>query len=347
MLSLELKNFRLFTKKSFNLERQTVLLGPNGTGKTTVLEALYFVNFCRSYRNAQDRNLIKWGQDTSYIKLRNQQLDLTVSISTYGGKCNKIAKRSKTKIQLIEFIGLFPVVIFAPELIEIISGAPQIRRRYLDMTLSSVDKVYAKDLLDYQKLIKQRNELLKKRITQLDYLDPWETKIAQIGRQLIIKRMSLVNFLDNLINDFYNKISNSQNNKITLKYFSTIPDLSKYEEALVNSRKKDFEVGNTGIGPHRDDLLIELNRHPALINASRGEQRTILLALKRAEIEFVETKLKNESPTLLLDDMFSELDLSRSKTLTQEIINYPAIITSTDAAQISSKLLKNSLVIKI
>lgn len=336
MLKLKLENFRLFNKIEFEFEKSNLIVGGNGVGKSSLIEAIYFLNFVRSYRTSNDYNLINHQATFSRVSANLVQ-ENELSIVIGKEKNQKIAQHQGKKVPLSKFIGKLPIVIFAPELINLVSGPPILRRRYLDMILASIDPLYLNSLLKYRRLLKQRNILLLKNVNDERLFLPWEIELVKYGIEIIVKRKAFVNYMSSLINDYYNAINHKQESVIT-KYISTINNEENYQQILSASRPKDLRFKTTTIGPHRDELLIMVNEQPAATVCSRGEQRMLILALKRAEIDFLSIDSNKPKPIILLDDMFSELDLKHSEDLCDLISQHPTIITTTDAIKIPQRI---------
>lgn len=339
-LSLLVTGFRCFSSFNVNLTETSLLIGPNGTGKTSLLEAVHYLALGRSYRTNTDRDLLKWGATTARIVgAFNKDVSLERAFETRGETVVKQAKYNGRLVTGVGSLGKIHVVLFAPELVDLITGPPRERRRYLDAVLSGLDITYAPTLVRYRHALKQRNALTASRERREGHLyDVWESQLVVDGRALVAKRMAFVTFLNDLIGDAYGKIAGERTRSITLRYQSTVKDLDRYDELLVASRNRDEALGATTIGPHRDDIAILVDKHPAVAACSRGEQRSLLLALKTAELAFVDERTDDQPVVLLLDDMFSELDEARSHALDALVQDHRAVITATDVATIPPAL---------
>ncbi|MBI2589866.1 DNA replication and repair protein RecF [Candidatus Berkelbacteria bacterium] len=346
--TLELTAFRRFQELQLDFKPISLILGPNGVGKSTLLEAVHYLSLGRSYRTLHDRELIGWESDTARARLELSELKIERVVSTFGQTFTKQAKHNGGLISALNSIGLFHVVLFSPELVELITGAPRGRRRYLDMILAGTDPTYTASLVGYQHALKQRNALLRA-LTEPNgrALEPWEILLAQEGRVLLKKRHALIDFLAARLGENYNRVAIDSRRSIILNYQSTISDPDRYEEHLLAARDRDRENRATTLGPHRDDMQFKVDGYEASVATSRGEQRSLLLALKETELEFVESKVRDDQIILLLDDMFSELDRARSEALEKLIPAHPVMITATDAAFISPALAKRAQIFEL
>ncbi len=347
---LQLENFRTYETYTFEFpqDRNLILIvGDNGKGKTNLLEAVYILSLGRSFRSSHPENLIQWGSE--YFRCKaitdNEDTELEVFFSTHPQK-KKNFKKNDITLKNSEYIGSLPTVLFHPEDLNMLYLSPQYRRKYMDILLSQADKSYLYALIQYKRVLKQRNALLKeiaeKRRSRLDTnhlegdLDAWDSQIINFGTEIVKKRLKLADFLKNELSAIYSAIA-GEDYKISLKYLTKLPDSDQIEEVyateLIVRRDQDIRDRKTTFGPHLDDLKFSLNGRDLLSASSRGEIRTLLLAVKFAEILFIEAKTQ-EKPVLLLDDVFSELDLGRQKHLLAKIQDYQTIITSTDIPEL-------------
>jgi len=349
---LILKNFRLFDQKQLSFSKQTTLiLGPNASGKTNIMEAIYLLATGKSFRASREVEMIKNGQDIAFVSAKvdsNTQLEIILTTGEIQGKkvrkkqykVNGVAKRWK------DFVANLTCVLFRPEDIDIILGSPSIRRNYLDLVLESIDWQYRACNLTYQKGLRQRNRLL-------DRIRQGEAQFSQLTfwNQLLIKNGSLVSQKRAEMIDFFNQfLANcdrlyQEKRKVELVYDKSIISqqrLEKYQPA-------ELALGATLVGPHRDDIIFKVqpcretadnkfsdNRNLSLYG-SRGEQRMAIFSLKLAEVEFILNKTK-QRPILLLDDIFSELDKSHRQQIITIIPQQQTIITATDNDFVDKKL---------
>ena len=325
--SIKLINFRNHDTYLLQCEPTTTLiLGANGYGKTSVLEAIYILTRGKSFR-ATDPEILKRGEDYYRIELYYQSGE--VVIATYDGNTktfnvlNKKTKRlpSKTK---------YPVVLFLPSDLNLISHSPSRRRDYFDRIFSDFDEKYATNLRKYNKALKQRNELLKKDFLNPDTLFSWNIMLAKYGTDLFTYRQNFIQEINSIITDTYRSIAENQDN-INIHYKTELSSNSNqnYLNQLEKNFSKDHTLGHTSFGVHRDDYIFEFNHKLADGSASRGETRSIILALKFIEANLIRQKL-NKSPIILLDDVFSELDETRRHHLVNNFKNNQVIITSVE-----------------
>lgn len=337
MLStLHLKNFRNYEELDLKIseDKLTVITGNNGEGKTNILEAIYLLSLARSFRAKKHTDLIKWTKDYTRIhcNLKNKtERELYLS----GDPNKKVLKQNGQALPANKFIGDFPVVLFTPEDLNLISYTPQSRRRYLDILNSELDSEYLNKLIKYKKVLKSRNKILfriKDQNANLNELDFWDKELIEQGSYLIQKRLQQINFFNQELTPIYQKIAKTKD-KLTLNYipifkipedYSKIPEI--FTKELKNNLEKDIKFCSTHIGPHRDDFSFLLNSKNVIHFASRGDYRTIIIGLKLAELK-LKTDQKDVPPLLLLDDVFSELDQERRKALLKEISKYQTVVT--------------------
>lgn len=342
ILKLQLENFRNYESYlyEFDMEKPLVLiLGENGKGKTNLLEAIYLLSLGRSFRTNHPDNLIKWEKDFfrcfCTVESQNETFQLEVGYSNHPVQ-KKNYKKNDVRLKNSEYLGNLLTVLFHPEDLNMLYLSPAYRRNYLDIMLCQVDKNYLFALAQYKKILKQRTVLLysirdhrfKKLPVEnlLDDLSSWDEQLVKFGLEIIEKRQKLVDFLNQKLTKIYQNIA-GQNDEITVKYLkSATPD---YQMELESMRDKDIRDAKTNIGPHRDDLKFCINNLAILSTASRGEFRTLLLALKLAEIDFIKEKT-GILPILLLDDVFSELDQKRALHLLDAVKDHQTIIATTD-----------------
>ena len=328
---LRLQHFRSYGDSSFELSPGVnIVVGPNASGKTNLLEALLVLARGSSYR-AKDAELVRF--DKPWTRLDINLIDggkRTVKIvrDPAPAKTYELDKKVYKRLSLQNTL---PVVLFEPEDLRLLSGGPERRRDYLDDLLEQTAPGYGTVRRQYRRALAQRNTLLKHGGSH-DQIFPWNIRLSELAGQIARARSELVADLNKEIGSLYQEISGTKTN-VTLKYQST-QSIDNYETALLksleNSLDLDLARGFTGQGPHRDDLLILFNNHPASEVASRGEVRTAVLAIKIIELKLIEA-LRQQSPLLLLDDVFSELDGKRRHALTDHLSSYQTFITTTDA----------------
>jgi len=343
--AIALQNYRTYAKASAELSGINVLIGANTQGKTNFLEAISYLTFGKSFRSS-DRDLIKWGEDFFRIEAttsENKKIEVFYSLNPQK-KMVRIDNQAKKQSELF---GHNLAVLFSPEDINLIAAPPEKKRRYLDMIISQVDKLYLVDLISYKKILKQRNSLLL-RIREgsggTKELEVWSEKLVERGLPLIQKRHEF--FID-FEEDLKKAYRNFGEQDLWLKFVSSTPNSKEgFEAALKKAEATDIVSAKTSLGPHRDDFVFYLEDKEIESIGSRGEFRSAVLALKLAEIKYLEKKTGKKA-IFLLDDVFSELDESRRDALYNLIGDYQTIITSTDLDHLSEELLKKAAIFKI
>lgn len=330
--SLEVGNFRNydFGKIEFH-EKTNILYGDNAQGKTNLLESIFVCGTTKSHKGSKDRELIRLGEEEAHIRMHMTKKNIRHRIDMH-------LKKSKGKGIAIdgipikrsgELLGLLNVIFFSPEDLKIIKSGPSERRRFINMELCQLDSLYLHDLGEYNKVLLQRNKLLKQIYYQpslKDTLDIWDMNLVNYGNKIIQRRAAFVEEIGELVTEVNEKLTG---NKEHIRLFYE-PDITtdEFERKIKESREKDLKTCSTNVGPHRDDLCflnadIDIRKY-----GSQGQQRTCALSLKLAEIELVKQTI-GDSPILLLDDVLSELDRNRQNYLLDSIHDIQAIITCT------------------
>jgi DNA replication and repair protein RecF len=301
-------------------ERFNIIIGNNAQGKTNILESIFLLGTMKSFRMVRNADLISYGSPYSLIKgwgVRDGIVrEISLSISDAG---KKAFVDQKSVVRPSDFFGTINTVVFSPEDISMVRGLPEMRRKYLDRAIFSGDTGYLSIHHEYFKTLKNRNVLLKKGET--DGLDIWTERLADAGARLMEKRESFLEEIKELFRDYYRSIAGPEE-KALLTYRSRIPEKDRSRSSLCDALHcalkklipEELRRGTTLLGPHRDDLECLLNDKPLNHHGSQGEQRSFILALKMAEIEYLRKKWGNP-PVLLLDDMTSELDRNRNGNL--------------------------------
>ena len=325
--SIKLFNFRSHTEYTLVCEDNTsLILGANGSGKTSVLEAIYILTRGKSFR-ATDPDILKRGTD--YYRIELEYSSGQKYTATYDG-ARKTFTISDQKSRRLPVKYKYPVVLFQPSDLNLISHSPSRRRDYFDRIFSQFDTSYATSLSRYDKALRQRNELLKSDHITPDSIFSWNILLAKYGTDLYTMRHKFIQEINTHITDVYRSIATTTDHiYIQYKTDVTSPDDTAYLSALEHSYQKDTYLGHTTYGIHRDDYIIEFNNTPADGSASRGESRSIILALKFIEADLIYQKTSLR-PIILLDDVFSELDASRRKALVTNFQNNQVIITSVE-----------------
>ena len=330
--SLELLNYRNYEKLSLDFSDKTnILFGDNAQGKTNVLEAIYVCSTTKSHRGSKDKELIRFGCDDAHIRLMTERQGTLHKIDMHlkknhvkGAAIDGLpAKRSS------ELMGVVNVVFFSPEDLAMIKNGPANRRRFIDMELCQLNKLYLYQIAGYNKVVNQRNNLLKQisfRPDLKDTLDVWDSQLADYGKKVIKSRRDFIKELNELAAPIHEKLSGGRE-RLAISYSPSVAE-HDFEKQLLLQRDRDLVLKSTGIGPHRDDISFYTNDVDIRKYGSQGQQRTAALSLKLAEIEFVRHSLK-DTPVLLLDDVLSELDSFRQNYLMESINDIQTIITCT------------------
>ena len=325
--SIHLTNFR--NHQDYHLDCNpdtTLILGENGCGKTSVLEAIYILTRGKSFR-ATDPDILKRGAPFYRIALDYDNGE--DRIATYD-KLNKTFTCFNKKSRRLPKKAKYPIVLFLPSDLNLISGSPSRHRDYFDRIFAELSETYATNLAKYEKALRQRNELLKSDNLTPSALFSWNLLLAKYGSLLGSERNSLVSAINQSLPTTYYSIAEN-GDKVSLQYHTELLNIteSRYLELLEQSFAKDIYLGHTSIGIHRDDFEFIFNGTPADGSASRGETRSIILALKFIEASLTESYTGNK-PIILLDDVFSELDNTRRKCLVSNFKNHQVIITSVE-----------------
>lgn len=330
--SLKLKNFRNYDFLNLDFDHATnIFYGDNAQGKTNILEALYLSGTTKSHRGTKDRDMIQFGHDESHIETiieKNgieQKIDMHLKKNSPKGiAINKIPIRKAS-----ELFGVIHLVFFSPEDLNIIKNGPAERRRFIDLELSQLDKVYLNDLSNYNRVINQRNRLLKdisNKSELLDTLDIWDMQLAEYGNKIIQRRTRFIEQMNQIIKEVHSKLTGGKES-LVLSYEKSTGDMD-LEESVLKYRERDIRMKSTSVGPHRDDMCFMSNELDIRKFGSQGQQRTAALSLKLSEIELVKM-LIHDTPVLLLDDVLSELDKNRQNYLLDSISNIQTFVTCT------------------
>lgn len=330
--SIELKNYRNYDKLHMDFSHGTnILYGDNAQGKTNILEAIYVCATTKSHRGSKDKEIIQFDRDESHIKLNVRKRDVPYRIDMHlkKNRAKGVAVNGVPIKKASELFGIVNVVFFSPEDLNLIKNGPAERRRFIDLELCQLNKLYVHSLVQYNKIVTQRNKLLKDIMFRPDYeetLDIWDMQLVQYGREVIRCRESFVGQLNDLIGGIHRQLS-GEKESLHISYESNVT-VDMFEDTLRKSRPSDLKQRTTLTGPHRDDLSFIINDIDIRRFGSQGQQRTAALSLKLAEIELVK-KIVNDYPILLLDDVLSELDGSRQNHLLSGINHIQTMITCT------------------
>ena len=335
--SLELLNYRNYINENIIFDKGiNILYGDNAQGKTNILEAIYLSITSKSHRSSNDKELINFSKDESHIKLiiEKKEIENRIDIHIRKNKSKGIAINSLALKRASELFGMANVIFFSPEDLGIIKNGPSERRKFIDMELCQLDKIYLHSLMEYNKILNQRNKLLKEigfKTDLEDTLDIWDAQLIRYGKEIIKQREYFIYLLNNIIKDIHSELTTNKE-ELEIVYDKNV-SIEEFEKKLKKYRDNDLRLKNTNIGPHRDDIafFIKFNKNETIDArkfASQGQQRTVALSLKLAEIELVKD-FTSDYPILLLDDVLSELDESRQTKLLDSIKHIQAIISCT------------------
>ena len=350
--SVELKDYRNyeFLDMNFN-EHVNIIYGDNAQGKTNILESIYMCSTSKSHRGSKDREIVRFGEDESHIKLNvlKHVMKYRIDMHLKKNKTKGIAVNGIPIKKAVELFGIINIVFFSPEDLNIIKNGPSERRRFMDMELSQLDKIYLSNLVNYNKVLNQRNKLLKDIAFSpseqlMQTLDIWDMQLVKYGSLIIKGRKSFIEKINTIISDIHSRLTGGIEN-IKVCYVPDV-DVNDFEEEVRNSRQKDIKYKVTGKGPHKDDLIFLINDNDVRKYGSQGQQRTAALSLKLSEIELVKLVIK-DTPVLLLDDVLSELDSNRQNFLINSIGDIQTIVTCTGLEEFINNRMNINKIFKV
>ena len=330
--SLELADFRNYDSLHIDFSSGTnILYGDNAQGKTNILEAIYLSATTKSHKGSKDKDVVNFYKEESHIRtyLEKDGIETRVDMHLRKNKSKGIAIYGQKIKKAAELLGLLNVVFLSPEDLSIIKNGPAERRRFVDMELCQLDQFYLYNLNHYNKIVNQRNKLLKDMYfnpSLRDTLNIWDSQLISFGSKIIERRQLFVEQLNEIIFDIHKKLSGGKED-LVIQYE---PDVSveDYEKKLTVNQERDIKLKQTTTGPHRDDFSFIVGDIDIRKFGSQGQQRTAALSLKLSEIELVK-KMTKDNPVLLLDDVLSELDSNRQNYLLSTIGGIQTIITCT------------------
>ncbi len=330
--SLELANYRNYKSLHMDFHPGTNLLyGDNAQGKTNALEAIFLCATSKSHRGAKDRELIRFEEEEAHIKLivEKKGVPNRIDLHLKKGRSKGVAIGGIPIRRITQLFGIFNVIFFSPEDLGIVKNSPMERRRFMDLELCQLDRVYAHDLSQYMKVLSQRNQLLKdiqKKPDFMDTLDIWDEQLIRYGSPLIARREEFIREMGKIMEEIHDSLTGKRE-KISLHYAKNV-GIEEFSSRLTKEREREKKAGTSFIGPHRDDLQFFIDGVDVRHFGSQGQQKTTALSLKLAEIELVKRKIK-DTPILLLDDVLSELDQGRQKRLLEGMAGNQTILTGT------------------
>lgn len=330
--SIELNNFRNYENLQISFDEGTnILFGDNAQGKTNILEAAYLSGTTKSHKGSKDKEMIRFGTNEAHLRTmvlkkgKQYQIDMHLKNNRSKGiAVNKIPMKKAS-----ELFGILNIVFFSPEDLNIIKNGPSERRHFLDAELCQLDKIYLSDLSNYNKILNQRNKLLKDMVYRpelSDTLPVWDMQLIDTGKKIIRRREQFVKELNEIVHEIHYRISGGKE-ELFLSYEPSV-SADMMEQEIERVRQRDLKMCQTSVGPHRDDLLFSIAGVDIRKFGSQGQQRTSALSLKLSEIELVRKSI-HDTPVLLLDDVLSELDSSRQNYLLNSICDTQTIITCT------------------
>jgi len=334
LLSLKISGFRNLAPLDLDFTESAnvfTFFGRNGQGKTNILEAIYLCALSKSFRTRRSHDFI--GFDLDFATLKASTDDLTLEVIITRSPPKKVLKINGLKKNALEFVGHLKAVFFSPDDLAYMAFAPRLRRRYIDVLLCQLDALYLEALMRYESARKQRNALLRRLKSgggRREELSFWDGVLSEQGVLIVKKRKALLQRITPLLIHYYQAISQSSQS-VDITYVSEVEHLDAYDRYLEGLQKfyeHDLASGKTNMGPQRDDLRFSLSGHDMEAFSSRGEWRSLVLALKFAEIELLKEKTGSD-PILLLDDVFSELDAERQQYLLKAIGGIQTFITGT------------------
>lgn len=349
LLEVKLSNFRCY--KSFSQQFSphiNIVIGENAVGKTSLIESVYALGVTKSHKASSDLEMIRHDSDFCFVKgtfFDEKKNEVCLSITEKG---KQIVKNEKKIKHISEYLGYFYVVMFCPEDLELIKGAPSVRRRFLDVNIGQINHQYLESLIKYKKILKQRNQVLKDLSEKSPKYNMNMLKV--ITEQLIIEAKTIISerkkFIEkiNKYFSFQTSAISSGNEKTVIEYYPNCEE-DNLEKVFVEKEKLDLLTKTTNCGPHRDDFAIFFNGNGSEY-ASQGQQRTFALALKLSLVDVI--KEKSNRIIVILDDVFGELDLQRQKELIKLLeMDYQIFITTTSIDSLDDEILKTSKIIKI
>jgi recF protein len=330
--SIELADYRNYNSLKLQFDKGTnILYGDNAQGKTNILEAIFVAATTKSHKGSKDKEIIHFDREEAHIRtyLEKEGVETRVDMHLRSSKSKGIAVDGQKLKKAADLLGLCNVVFFSPEDLGIIKNGPSERRRFVDMELCQLDSFYLYNLNHYNKIVNQRNKLLKDMYMNPDLketLSIWDMQLVSFGSKIIERRRLFADQLNEIIYEIHKKLSGYKE-ELKIKYEPDV-EIDEFEKKLKYSQDRDMKSKMTSVGPHRDDFSFMVGNIDIRKFGSQGQQRTAALSLKLSEIELVK-KITKDTPVLLLDDVLSELDSNRQNYLLNSIGDIQTIITCT------------------
>lgn len=343
---LKLHNFRRYRRAEMVFSDGVhVIYGQNGSGKTTILEAIHYLTLTRSFRTTTEKHLIHHQENLCRVEgifrtTNERPLKTTLAYALDSGK--HLTVNGQKIHRFSEYIGEVPVVLLHPNDLNLSQGGPSVRRRFLDILLSQSSKLYLHHLIEYNRSLRQRNQQLQSTFSDVQLLIPWEENLIHNGCELILKREETIEQLSQLVKHFYKQLSQLDDEvkilyRCTLDLRSELGLKNLYRSQFEQKRRQEKEQGTTLIGPHRDDMLFLINGKPMRTYASQGEHKTFVIALKLAEYELLQ-RHHSQPPILLFDDIFGELDAGRIQLMLRQLSDIGQVFVTTTSRNFFDKI---------
>ena len=329
---LELQNFRNYETERIQFDEKTnIFFGDNAQGKTNILEAIYMAGTTKSHKQSKDAEMIRFGMDEAHIKaiVHKKEIEYRIDLHLRKQRSKGIAVNGVPIRKSSDLFGIVNLVFFSPEDLSIIKSGPAGRRKFMDMELCQLNPMYVQELIGYNKVLNQRNQLLKDLYfnpSLRDTLEVWDNQLCRYGCDIIGIRQNFIQKLDEIIGEIHRKLTGGKE-ELHVTYEPNVRE-QEFARELEASRIRDEKLKTTNVGPHRDDILFTVGDIDIRKYGSQGQQRTAALSLKLAEIELVK-EVTGDTPILLLDDVLSELDHNRQNYLLDSIHDIQTIITCT------------------
>lgn len=340
---IKLVNFRNYQQQEIELSpNMNLFFGENAQGKTNILEAVFLCAIGKSFRAKKEKELINLEKKQAFVEIEYEKSDRSGKIKIILDDKKNIFLNDIKQSKLSDILGKINMVMFSPDDIEILKSSPAKRRRFLNIMISQLRPHYVHSLNMYQKTLEQRNNYLRQIVKENkpeEMLEIWDESLANYAKEIFEYRNEFVGKIKEKISDIHSQITDRQE-ELKLKYISDCENKETYKEELIKSRKADIERGYTSKGIHRDDIYFFINKKQVNIYGSQGQNRTVILSLKLAELEIIKDETE-EYPILLLDDFMSELDGKRRENFLKNIENTQILITCTEEFTICEKMCKN------
>lgn len=348
--TLELSDYRNYKNLSIQFDEYTnILYGDNAQGKTNILEAIYLCSTSKSHRGNKDREIVRFGCEESHIKMivERKGREYRIDMHLKKNKPKGIAINGIPVKRASELFGIVNVVFFSPEDLSIIKSGPSQRRRFIDLELCQLDKMYVYNLTNYSKVLLQRNKLLKdisfgNNVPEM--LDIWDMQLVEYGKKIIERRKKFIEEMNEIIIPIHSMLTDKKENLNIIYNYNCNEE--EFYEILAKSRDRDIKTKTTNVGPHRDDISFYDGDIDLRTFGSQGQQRTAALSVKLAEIELVK-QIINDTPILLLDDVLSELDGNRQNHLLNSLKDVQTVITCTGLDEFIENRFKINRVYKV